>query len=78
MSYDLLDNMFKVDLNISMFSVLMVYNIFDPDPLINCIILPGKPFIYRCKASESKPIFSMFKGLIAHLTENHSDVNMVN
>ena len=59
--------MYKVDINISMFSVLMGYNIFDPDPLINCIILLGKQFIYRCKASESKPIFSMFKGLLHYM-----------
>ena len=65
--------MYKVDINISMFSVLMGYNIFDPDPLINCIILLGKQFIYRCKASESKPIFSMFIRLLHCMfeVENH-------
>ena len=61
--------MFKVDIKISMFSVVMGYNIFEPDPLINCIILLGKQFIYRYKASEQKPIFSMFKGLLHYMFE---------
>ena len=54
-----------------MFSVVMGYNIFDPEP---CIILLGKQFIYRCKASESKPIFSMFKGLLHNMFVVENDI----
>ena len=77
---NLLDNMFKGDINISMFSILMGYNIIDPDPLINSIILLDKQFIYRCKASYSKPIFVLFKVLLYYMlqVENHIALDRCN
>lgn len=60
----LLNAIYGQEIKLTKFVILFGYNVFDPDPFVNYIILLGKQYIYKRKCLNSKPIFQAFKGIV--------------
>ena len=60
----LLNAIYGQEIKLTKFVILFGYNVFDPDPFVNYIILLGKQYIYKRKCLISKPIFQAFKGIV--------------
>ncbi len=61
--------MHESELTLTKFAILFGYNIFDPDPLVNYIILLGKQYVYKMRCLNSKPIIQVFKKIVDFMFE---------
>ena len=69
-----INTIYGLDLSLTKFSIAFGYNVFDPDPFINYVIILGKKYIYRKRCSESRPNFHEFKGLVHFMFQVESHI----